>query len=87
MSEKTRLSTLDSLNCDYVDFLLFFDYLIAPKCFKPYLIDKDRNFVNELNMKLVLRKLNLYAEFSSKNLVYTKGIMLSNYEYENALRK
>ena len=82
-----RLAAFDSISCDYVDFLLFFDYLISPRSFKPFLIDNERNFVNELNLKLVMRKMNLFTDLDSKNLVYTSGIMLSNYDYENVLKK
>ena len=82
-----RLAAFDYVSCDYVDFLLFFDYLISPKIFKPFLIDKARNFVNEMNLKLLMRKMNLFSDLGSKNLVYSSGIMLSNYDYENVLKE
>ena len=85
MSESERLQNLDYLDCKTVDFLMFSDYMIAPKIFESFLEDKNKNYVNEVNMHLAMRKLNLFVEMSNKNLIYQVGNYMKNFEYDSVL--
>jgi len=85
MSEKERLQNLEFLDCKYVDFLMFSDYMIAPKVFELFLEDRNKNYVNELNIHLAIRKLNLFLDMSDKTLIYEIGNYMKNYEYNNVL--
>jgi hypothetical protein len=63
---------------------MFFDYLIGPRAFKPYIINK--NFVDEISIMLVLLKLNLQASVQqNKNYSFIMGRKI-NYDYEGFLR-
>merc|ERR1711957_774915 len=85
MTESERLQNLDFLDCKTADFLMFSDYMIAPKVFEPFLEDKNKNYVNEINMQLAMRKLNLFAKTSDKKLIYQIGNYMKNFDYESVL--
>lgn len=85
VTEKSRVQSFDSLNCQYVDFLMFFDYMIGPKVFKQFLLDSNKNFVDEIHALIVMKKLNLYAEINQRKVEYTSGTLLTHYDYESIL--
>merc|ERR1711957_488247 len=85
MTESERLQNLDFLDCKTADFLMFSDYMIAPKVFEPFLEDKNKNYVNEINMQLAMRKLNLFAKTTDKKLIYQIGNYMKNFDYESVL--
>ena len=81
ISERLRLQLFDSLTCTYVDFLLFFEYMLAPKAFKKFLVNK--NFVNEVNIVIIMRKLNLYVNYQDQQTEYSyirDGLQRLDYE-------
>ncbi len=82
LSESERLQNIDFLDCKYVDFLLFTDYMIAPKVFEQFLEKADRNYVNEINIQLGMRKLNLFADISSKKLMFQMGNFMKHFDYD-----
>ncbi len=77
--------SLDSLNCSYMDFLLFFDYMLGPKCFKLYLLESNKNFVDEIHLLLVLKRLNLWADINQRKFIYSSSVLSNNYDYESIL--
>jgi hypothetical protein len=84
LSETVRLQNFDSLLCISVDFLIFFDYLIGPKVFRPYIINKS--FVDEISIIMTLQKLNLYASVQqNRNYSFIMGNKV-NYDYEGFLK-
>jgi hypothetical protein len=85
MSEMERLQNLDLLDCKFVDFLMFSDYMIAPKVIEPFLEDRNKNYINEINIHLALRKLNLFVEMSDKRLIYQIGNYMKNFEFNSVL--
>jgi len=85
LTENERLQNIDFLDCKYVDFLMFTDYMIAPKVFEQFLEKKDRNYVNEINVKLGLMKLNLFADVSSKKVMFQMGSFMKNFDYETVV--
>jgi hypothetical protein len=85
VSEKNRLQTLDTTNCRYIDFLMFFDYMIGPKVFKQYALQSKKNFVDELHIIILMKKLNLYADVNQRKFQFTIGPLLNNYDYEAIL--
>ncbi len=85
LSENERLQNMDLFNCKYIDFLIFIDYMISPKIFKPLLEKINFNLVNEMNLQLGLRKLNLYMDIKNKNLIFQMGSFMKNFDYEAAV--
>jgi hypothetical protein len=84
LAETTRLQSLDTLLCSNVDFLFFFDYLIGPKVFKPYVLNKA--FVDEINLVTNLQKLNLFVSLAQDK---TYSFIMGNkvkYDYEGYLK-
>lgn len=84
--EFIKVQNLDSINCPFVDFLLFFDYMIGETEFSAYTLDLNKSFVDEVHLQLVMKKLNLYAGFM-QNLGTPSGTMFNNYEYVSVLRR
>lgn len=83
--EKNKISTLDSFNCNFMDFLFFMDYMFAPVVFKPYVSNLYKDFVEEAYLVLGLKKLNLNigdSNFPPFPHVNRKG---NNYDYETAV--
>ena len=85
ISESERLQNLDYLDCKYVDFLMFTEYMITPRIFKTYLERKNKNFVNEINIQLGLRKLNLFADISSRKIIFQMSHFVKIFDYENII--
>ena len=84
--EKNKLQTLDSMNCNFIDFLYFVDYMIGSVVFRAYRTDNKKNFVNEYNLLLGLKKMNLNNgdnNFPPFPLVNKKG---NSYDYDSAIR-
>lgn len=83
--EKNKLRSLDSFNCNFMDFLFFLDYMFAPLVFRPYSSDLNKDFVNEAFLVLGLKKLNLNqgdTSFPPFPHVNKKG---NNYDFETAV--
>lgn len=88
ITEKHRLSILDTTNCNFMDLLFFVDYMITPLVFKPYITDRHKNFVNEIHLILGLKKMNLYAtdDINIKNMGnYGLTMGGKSYDYEIAV--
>lgn len=83
ISERNRVHNIDSLTCPYMDFLLFFDYLIAPKAFKQFII--KNTFVDEVHLLVTMKRLNLYAVVDQRKFNFISDPLLNNYEYNTVL--
>lgn len=64
---------------------MFIDYMISPKVFEQFLEKTNRNYVNEINIQLGLRKLNLFADISSKKVMFQMGNFMKNFDYETVV--
>jgi hypothetical protein len=73
---------LDSLTCRYIDYLYFFEYMIAPKAFRKFLINK--NFVKQSEIIIVMRRLNLYVQYQDNQSSFIRDGM-NKLDYESVL--
>jgi hypothetical protein len=73
--------------CNYVDFLLFFDFMYGPKIFKPYLVNPAENSVEEINIMIVMKILNLYSEINVKRFQGFSVRNGVNFDYEPILNE
>jgi hypothetical protein len=80
------VQNIDVLNCNAVDFLIFIDYMIAPETFKPFMVHKDRNFIPELDILLVLKKINLWTDINQRLFTFIPGSLMHSYDYESVLK-
>lgn len=64
---------------------MFVDYMLAPKAFSPFLERKNRNAINEINLQLVFKKLNIFADLQNKKLLFQMGHFMKNFDYETVL--
>jgi hypothetical protein len=80
-----RVQNLDSINCEFIDFLLFFDYMIGPKEFVSILSEKNKNFVDELHLMIAMKRLNLYADINQRLSEFRIGPLMNKYDYESVL--
>jgi len=66
---------------------MFIDYMLSPKVFTQFLESKTKNYVNEINLQLSLKKLNLFADISkkNKNIIFKVGHFMKKFDYENVL--
>lgn len=83
--EKTRIQTFDTIPCKYVDFLLFFDFMYAPKMLRRYLINPDENYVDEINLQITMKIMNLYSDINTKNFQGILGTNSVKFDYEPIL--
>lgn len=86
MIEKNKLIKIDELDCAGVDFLLFFDYMFNDSAFKPYVSYSFKTFVNEINMAIVLKKLNLFTTPDQLQIGLFNGLKQINYDYETIIK-
>lgn len=84
-SERLRIQGLESLSsCEFINFLVLLDYIIAPKQFKTSIIDKV--LVNEVNLLLILKRLNLFVDDIQRKYKFITNIFPYNsYDYEAML--
>jgi hypothetical protein len=59
--------------------------MIAPKLFKQYSVQSNKNFVDELHILIVMKTLNLYTDINQRKFQFTSGVLLNNYDYESIL--
>lgn len=85
ITEKLRIQNMDSINCQFIDFLLFFDYMIGPKEFANLLSENNKNFVDELHLMITMKRLNLYADINQRLSEFRLGPLMNNYDYESIL--
>ena len=85
VSEKIKIQEFDQLNCEAADFLLFFDYMIAPRCFKPFATVSKKNFISEIHVLATLKKLNLYAEVNERKFEYQGGAVTNSYNMDSIM--
>jgi hypothetical protein len=59
--------------------------MIAPKHFIPFMTGYNKNFVDEIHLLIVMKRLNLYADVSQRSSSYVTGPLLNNYDYDSIL--
>ena len=82
VAERFKIHMLDTLACRYVDLLYFFEYMIAPKAFRKFLI--NQNFVKQVDIAIVMKKLNLYVQYQESQSSFIRD-GLTKLDYESVL--
>lgn len=85
LEERNKLSTLANLNCNFMDFLFFFDYMIASYLLRPYVNEINTNYIDELHLLVALKKLNL-GTGDIDNIMYNNIKKMNNlFDYDSAI--
>ena len=88
INENMRLQSFDALTCNYVDFLLFFDFMYGPKIFKLYFMNPNEPIVEEFDIFMIMKILNIHSEFTSNKFQMFPGSnsVTASYDYEPILK-
>jgi hypothetical protein len=90
--ERVRILKFDMIfPCKSVDFLVFFDYMISPKCVKHF-NQENKNFVRNENILVLLKRLNLWPDINQREFMFPflSGVgegEMSHFDFESVLAK
>lgn len=85
LNQKIRIQHLDSINCSFIDFLLFYVYMIGPERFKRFALTTNKDMIDEVQLRVVMKRLNLWVDLNIKAFSYSTGILVRHYEYQSVM--